>query len=64
MINKLHDVYFMDRETGELIPGTDAIREFYKTHGPLDAWTDQFEETTIPVEDQFINIPDFTTTIK
>lgn len=39
------DEYAMNRETGELKPCTQVIREFYKTHGALEAWTDEWEPT-------------------
>ena len=55
----MKDVYAMSLETGELVPVTKVIREFYKTHNALDAWTDLWEPTSIPVEDSDLAAPDF-----
>ena len=55
----LQDVYFMNKETGELKPSGEAIREFYKTHGALDRWTDEWQETALPVDGAYIEPPDF-----
>ena len=59
---KMYDVYVMDKETGEVIPSSEAVRRFYETHPYCEAWTDQYieldEETEIEIE-----VPDFTKTI-
>ena len=55
----LQDVYFMNKLTGELLPSGEAIREYYKAHGPLDRWTDEWEETEFPVEGKYLDAPDF-----
>lgn len=55
----MQDVYFMNKETGELVPGLDVIREFYKTHGALDSWCDEWQETDIKVENSFFDAPNF-----
>ena len=56
----MKDVYFMNKETGEILPGTEAIREFYRNHGILEAWTDEWEETKLEVEGTELAAPDFT----
>lgn len=55
----MKDLYFMNKETGELLPATLAIRDFYKTHKALDAWTDLWQETNIEAEND-LDFPDFT----
>lgn len=60
----LQDVYFMNRLTGELMASGAAIHEFYKTHGALERWTDEWEETDIPVEGQFLTAPNFAGAVK
>lgn len=59
----LHEVYFMNKETGELLPAGEAIRDYYKTHGPLDRWTDMWEETGMEVPGRYITAPDFSGTV-
>lgn len=49
----------MDKSTGEIIPATQAISLFYKTHNYKDAWTDQYIETDLETESE-LPIPDFT----
>lgn len=58
------DEYAMNKETGELVPVTVVIREFYKTHGPLDRWTDEWEPTGFPVEGLELSPPDFSGAVK
>ena len=59
----MRDVYLMNKETGELIPAQIVIRDFYKTHGFWDSWTDEWIETDIEVENSFLPVPDFTKAI-
>lgn len=56
---KMKEIYLMDKETGELIPASDAIKSFYKTHGALDDWTKYYEETSLYVEGSTIDLPSF-----
>lgn len=37
--------YFMNRVTGELLEDTLAIKEFYRTHGALESWLDEWQPT-------------------
>ena len=60
----LHDEYFMNKETGELMPSGEAIRDFYKTHGALEPWTALWEPTGLEVEDKYIDAPDFSRAVK
>lgn len=59
----MRDVYLMNKETGELIPAQIVIRDFYKTHGFLDSWADEWIETDIEVENSFLPVPNFTKAI-
>ena len=43
----MNDIYFENKETGELLPSGEAIREFYKTHKALDDWQTEWKETNI-----------------
>ena len=56
----MKDIYVMNKETGEIIPAQQAISEYYKTHGIFDAWTDEWEETDLEVENSTVEIPNFT----
>lgn len=60
----MNDVYFMNKETGELVPGLEVIRNFYKIHNALDSWTDFWIETDTPVKDSFLDFPDFAKCVK
>lgn len=55
----MYDVYFENKLTGELKPSSEAIKEFYASHGALEAWTDEWTETNMPVEGKFMSKPDF-----
>ena len=54
----LHDELVMDKNTGELIPATEAIKIFYRTHGTLESWLDSYELTGMEAETT-ITPPDF-----
>lgn len=55
----MKDILFMNNETGELLPSTEAIKDFYKSHNILEAWTDLWTETKLEAENDLI-FPDFT----
>lgn len=59
----MNDIYLMNKETGELVPAHVVIKNFYKTHGYMDSWTDEWIETDIEVENSFIPVPDFANAI-
>ena len=59
----MKDVYFMNRETGELLPSCEAIRDFYKTHNILDDWNDEWQETKIETN-TYMKFPDFANVLK
>lgn len=46
----MKDILVMDKATGELIPATQAIKIFYKSHGILESWLDAYEETKLEAE--------------
>ena len=54
----LRDELWMNKETGEILPATLAIKDYYKTHGALERWTDLWENTG-DYADTFISFPDF-----
>lgn len=54
----MYDELYVSKETGEVLPATHAIREFYKTHGALEAWTDEWEPTG-EMSDVLLEAPDF-----
>ena len=56
----MQDVYLMNKKTGEILPSKQVIKEFYKTHGIFDSWTDEFEETDLLVENSTLEYPNFT----
>lgn len=58
----MYDVYLMNRETGELLPSSQAIREFYKTHNAMDNWYDEWIETDIPTG-EYMSMPCFTSVL-
>ena len=60
----INDTYAMNINTGEILPCTVAIREYYKTHGYMDAWTTEWQDTGLPVDDIYIDLPDFTAAVK
>ena len=49
----------MNKNTGELLPSGEAIRDFYKSHGWRERWTDEWEPTGIEIEDSMLDAPDF-----
>lgn len=55
----LLDEYARNVKTGELLPCTEAIHEFYKTHGALERWTDEWEPTGTPVPGSNLAAPNF-----
>ena len=57
----MRDEYVMDRETGELIPATEAIRIFYtvERHDIRDAWTDKYTPTGLDVPGSRLEAPNF-----
>ena len=62
-VNKMRDIYLMNKETGEIMPSKDVFREFYKNHGIYDSVFDEWVETGIEVEDSDLELPDFTKAI-
>ncbi len=60
----MKDVYLMNKETGEIQPSTKVISEFYSTHPWNAAWTDEWEETKLEVENSSLAVPDFAGTVK
>lgn len=58
----MKDVYLMNKATGEIEPATKVIKDFYKTHSYLDAWTDFWTETDIETETD-LETPNFLLTI-
>ena len=59
----MHDEYYMNTETGEILPALQAISVFYRDHGPLEAWTDEWIATGMEAE-SFIDAPDFTRALR
>ena len=59
----MQDIYLMSKTTGEIAPSQQVFKEFYKTHGIFDSVFDEWVETDIPVEDSFIEFPNFANTI-
>ena len=60
----MKDVYLMSKETGELVPSQIVFKEFYKTHhGIYDSVFDEWDETSIEVEDSYVEFPDFSKAI-
>lgn len=60
------DCYAMNKETGELLPASDAIKEFYNAPGraPLSNWLDEWEPLeNMPVFGSELSAPDFVGTI-
>ena len=55
----MNDIYLMNKATGELAPSKQVFRDFYKTHGIFDSVFDEWQETDIKVEDEYIDFPDF-----
>lgn len=56
----MKDELVMNKETGELIPATDAIYIFYtvEKHKALESWLDNYELTGMKA-DKEISKPDF-----
>ena len=59
----MSDVYFMNKFTGELLPSSEAIRDFYKTHGIRDSWTDEWTETKMETGEP-LAMPNFANAIR
>lgn len=62
----LKDTYFMNKYTGELLPGMAAIHQFYavEKHKYNEAWTDEWQDTGRECENDYIPFPDFAGTVK
>lgn len=60
----MHDIYLMNKETGEICPSSQVFNDFYKTHGIFDSVFDEWLETDIPVDGSFVAVPDFVQAIK
>lgn len=60
----LNDVYLMNKSTGEIVPSQQVFKEFYKIHNIFDNVFDEWQETTMLVDDSYISPPDFTKAIK
>lgn len=60
----MQDVYLMNKATGEILPSKQVFKEFYKTHGIFDSVFDEWEETSLLVENSTFEFPDFTAAIK
>lgn len=60
----LHDEEFYNIYTGEVLPATKAIQQFYSEpgRGCLDSWTDEWKPTG-NMSEEYIDIPDFTKAI-
>ena len=56
----LHDELAMNKATGEVLPATKAIYQYYtvEKHGCLDNWLDEWELTGLEA-DSFIGVPNF-----
>lgn len=56
----MNDEYAMNKETGEIIPATEAIHIFYgiENHGYMESWLDEWKLTGMPVADRFIESPE------
>lgn len=56
----VHDEYFMNIETGEILTGTQAIQQYYgiEKHGCLDAWTDEWKPTGEQASN-LLDVPNF-----
>ena len=54
----MKDVYLQNNETGELLPSSTVIQEFYKNHDVLEDWHTEWSETGIETKDD-IDAPDF-----
>lgn len=59
MANLLNDVYLMNKATGEIVPSSIVFRDFYKTHGIFDSVFTEWDETDLPVEGEYMDVPDF-----
>lgn len=60
----LNDIYLMNKSTGEILPSQQVFKEFYKTHNIFDSVFDEWEETSLNVDNSYISMPDFTKAIK
>ena len=58
----MKDVYFVNKLTGEMLPSSEAIRDFYKTHGALESWTDEWTETNEETG-EYLSMPNFVNAI-
>lgn len=52
------DLYFKNKETGELLPSSQAIYRFYESHGALESWENEWTETNIETGHELAR-PDF-----
>lgn len=61
----MHDTYFINIYTGEILAGCAAIHRFYteEKHGYKDAWTDEWRDTGEEA-DELIPLPDFSKVVK
>ena len=59
----MSDVYAMNKETGEIIPCTQAIKLYYSNHGCMESWTDEWIETNLECNIE-LSMPDFTNVLK
>lgn len=50
---------FRNKRTGEIVTGSHAIKEFYKTHNGMESWTDEYLPTG-SYSDEDLSPPDFT----
>lgn len=60
----LNDIYLMNKSTGEIIPSQQVFKEFYKNHNIFDNVFDEWQETSLIVDNSYISPPDFTKAIK
>lgn len=60
----MKDELVMNKNTGEVIPATEAIHIFYtvEKHNALESWLDDYELTGLDADNE-IELPNFTTTI-
>lgn len=61
----MHDEYFINNITGEILTATAAIKRYYteEKHGYKDAWTDEWTATGIDAP-ELLAPPDFTKAVK
>ena len=61
-MTRVHDELWIDNETGEVLPATQIIKEFYATHSYKDNWTDYYTYTG-EYSDTLLDAPDFARTV-